>query len=88
MADRKFCNHTTETTVVIFVTWCARCAGWRYVRALEEQGSLLGGYSDAPHESHFLPQEEVGPSELLALMTRAFNTATETVLDHRARRVY
>lgn len=88
MADRKMCTHQADTAVVIFVTWCARCSGWRYVRALEAQGSLLDGSSDAPSESHFLPQEETGPDDLLALMTRAFNTATEVELDKRARRVY
>ena len=87
MANRRMCTHRTDSTVVIFVTWCARCSGWRYVRVLEEQGSLLGTSSDAPSESHFLPQEEVGPSELLALMTRAFTTAAEVELDKRARRV-
>jgi len=88
MANRKMCSHRTDSTVVIFVTWCARCAGWRYVRALEEQGSLWGSASDVPSESHFLPQEEVGPSDLLALMTRAFQTAAEVELDRRAKRVY
>jgi hypothetical protein len=88
MADRKSCTHRTDSTVVIFVTWCVRCSGWRYVRALEEQGSLLGTSSGAPSESHFLPQEETSPSELLALMARAFNVAQEVELDKRARRVY
>lgn len=88
MVDRKFCSHQADTAVVVFVTWCVRCSGWRYVRALEERGSLLGSNSGAPSESHFLPQEDTDPSQLLALMTRAFTVAQEVELDKRARRVY
>lgn len=88
MAKRQMCSHRTDSTVVIFVTWCTRCAGWRYVRALEEQGSLLGSSSAVPSESHFLPQEETTPDQLLHLITRAFQTAAEVELDKRARRVY
>jgi len=88
LADRKMCSHRTDTTVVMFVTWCTRCAGWRFVRALEEQGSLLGGYSGAPSESHFLPQEETGPGDCQALMTRALMVAQEVELDRRVRKVY
>lgn len=88
MADRKMCTHQADTAVVIFVTWCARCSGWRYVRVLEDRGSLLDGSSDAPSETHFLPQEETGPDDARALMTRALHVAQEVELDKRARRVY
>jgi hypothetical protein len=79
------CSHKSSSSVIVFVTWCVRCSGWRYVRALEEAGSLSVGSPDGPYESHFLPQEETGPSELLALMQRAFLVAQECELDGRAR---
>lgn len=85
MVDRRTCTHTSETSVIIFLSWCKRCSGWRFVRASEEAGSLSVTSIDGPYESHFLPQEETGPSELSHLIERAFRCAQELELDPRTR---
>lgn len=85
MVDRKFCSHRAIDTCVLFISWCERCAGWRFVRASSSAGLRSVPDSVELYESHFLPVEETSPDELLILVQRAFRSAQEwqqDQLDH------
>lgn len=81
--DRKVCSHPTNITVVLFVTWCVRCSGWRVVRSASAQASFWATPSIEAFESHFLPVEETSPDELQSLIQRAFRAAQEWEQDSR-----
>lgn len=80
--DRKTCSHPTSATVVLFITWCGRCSGWRVTRSAALQGSFWDTPFTEVYESHFLPVEETGPSETTHLINRAFLCAQELVALH------
>lgn len=74
---RQHCGHRTDHTVLLFITWCSRCSGWRIVRSVVSQASFWDTPSTEAYESHFLPQEETSPDELQHLIQRAFRAAQE-----------
>lgn len=81
--DRKKCLHTTDVTVLLFVTWCSRCSGWRVTRSSVAQASSWASPSTEVYESHFLPVEETSPDELQHLIQRCFRCAQEWEQDSK-----
>lgn len=81
--DRRHCSHRTDVTVLLFITWCTRCSGWRLTRSALSQASFWDTPSIEGYESHFLPAEETSPDELQALIQRAFRCAQEWEQDSK-----
>lgn len=81
LRDRP-CTHASERAQLTLVEWCVRCSGWRYGRAdVEQQLSHTLWWPAVWDERAFLPSEEFGPDEAMAIATRIFRAAMELEQD-------
>lgn len=78
------CSHLSEGAQLLLVEWCVRCSGWRYGRVdVESELSHTLWWPATWDERGFLPSEECGPDELLALTARTFRAAQELEQDRK-----